>query len=102
VSLPYDFAVSGEFGRQFLGTSKTYIGSVRYPDYNTWNAGITYTYKQASLDLRYSGTDLNKTECGLITSDPKGLTSGSNRSKWCGNTFLATLAVDFVYSELKK
>jgi hypothetical protein len=24
------------------------------------------------------------------------------RSKWCGNTFLATLAVDFVYSELKK
>jgi hypothetical protein len=98
-------AVSGEFGRQFLGTSKAYVGGgnpVKYPDYNTWNAGITYTYKQASLDLRYSGTDLSKTECGTITSDPKGLTSGSGRSKWCGNTFLATLAVDFVYSELKK
>ena len=101
VTLPYDLSVSGEFGRQFLGTPKTYIGSVKYPDYNTWNAGITYTYKQASLDLRYSGTDLSKTECGQITSDPKGL--GTTRgSKWCGNTFLATLAVDFVYSELKK
>ena len=105
VTLPYDLAVSGEFGRQFLGTSKAYIGGgnpVKYPDYNTWNAGITYTYKQASLDLRYSGTDLSKTECGTITSDPKGLTSTPGRSKWCGNTFLATLAVDFVYSELKK
>ena len=90
-----------QFGRQFLGTPKTYIGSVKYPDYNTWNAGITYTYKQASLDLRYSGTDLSKTEFGQITSDPKSL--GTTRgSKWCGNTFLATLAVDFVYSELKK
>ena len=104
VTLPYDLAVSGEFGRQFLGTSKAYIGGgnpVKYPDYNTWNAGITYTYKQASLDLRYSGTDLSKTECGTITSDPKGLGT-TGRSKWCGNTFLATLAVDFVYSELKK
>ena len=105
VTLPYDFAVSGEFGRQFLGTSKAYIGGgtpIKYPDYNTWNVGVTYTYKQASLDLRYSGTDLNKTECGLLTSDPRGLNNGTGRSKWCGNTFLATLAVDFVYSELKK
>ncbi len=103
VSLPYDFAVSGEFGRQFLGTPKSYISTLKYPDYNTWNAGITYTYKQASLDLRYSGTDLSKTECGQITSDPKGMSAaGTGRSKWCGNTFLATLAVDFVYSELKK
>ena len=105
ITLPYDFAVSGEFGRQFLGSSKAYIGlgtPIKYPDYNTWNVGVTYTYKNASLDLRYSGTDLNKADCQVLTSDPKGITSGTNRSKWCGNTFLATLAVDFVYSELKK
>ena len=101
VALPYDLAISGEFGRQFLGSSKTYLGPVAYPDYNTWNAGITYTYKNASLDLRYSGTDLSKTNCQIIASDPKGATNGA-KSKWCGNTFLATLAVDFVYSELKK
>ena len=102
VTLPYDFAVSGEFGRQFLGTTKAQYGAVKLPEYNTWNVGLTYTYKQASLDLRYSGTDLNKTDCAVITSDPKSITSGTGRSKWCGNTFLATLAVDFVYSELTK
>lgn len=105
VMLPYDFSVSGEFGRQYLGSSKAYLGGgtpIKYPDYNTWNAGITYTYKNASLDLRYSGTDLSKSNCYILTTDPKGITSGSGRSKWCGNTFLATLAVDFVYSELKK
>ena len=102
VMLPYDFAVSGEFGRQFLGTTKAQYGSVKLPEYNTWNVGLTYTYKQASLDLRYSGTDLNKTDCYVLTSDPKGITSGTGRSKWCGNTFLATLSVDFVYSELNK
>jgi Bacterial protein of unknown function (Gcw_chp) len=105
VTLPYDLAVSGEFGHQFFGTSKAYIGAgtpVKYQGYNTWNAGITYTYKQASLDLRYSGTDLNKADCFAISADPKGYTSGTGRSKWCGNTFLATLSVDFVYSELTK
>ena len=102
VTLPYDFAVSGEFGRQLLGTTKVNYGAVKLPEYNTWNVGLTYTYKQASLDLRYSGTDLNKTDCAVLTSDPKSITSGTGRSKWCGNTFLATLAVDFVYSELKK
>ena len=102
VSLPYDFAVSGEFGRQFLGTTKAQYGSIKLPEYNTWNVGLTYTFKQASLDLRYSGTDLSKTDCFIMTGDPKGYTSGTGHSKWCGNTFLATLSVDFVYSELTK
>ncbi len=102
VTLPYDLAFSAEFGRQFFGTTKASLGSVKLPEYNTWNAGFTYTYKQASLDLRYSGTDLSKADCAIITSDPKSYTSTPGRSKWCGNTFLATLAVDFVYSELKK
>jgi uncharacterized protein (TIGR02001 family) len=102
VTLPYDLAFSAEFGRQFFGTTKASLGSTKLPEYNTWNAGFTYTYKNASLDLRYSGTDLNKSECATLTSDPKSLTTTPGRSKWCGNTFLATLAVDFVYSELKK
>lgn len=101
VTLPYDLAFSAEFGRQFFGTTKASLGSAQIPEYNTWNAGITYTYKQASLDLRYSGTDLSKKDCGTLTGDPKLYTHGG-ASKWCGNTFLATLAVDFVYSELKK
>ena len=102
VTLPYDLAFSAEFGRQFFGSTKSYLGGVKLPEYNTWNAGITYTYKNASLDLRYSGTDLSKANCYILTTDPKGVTTGSSRSKWCGNTILATLAVDFVYSELKK
>src|SRR5216684_4217148 len=43
--------VSGEFGRQFLGTSDAFYGvagfplGIKYADYNTWNIGIGFTYK---------------------------------------------------------
>src|SRR6476661_7935633 len=43
--LPYDFAVSGELGRQFLGTSDITHGfgvKFDYPDYTYWNVGASY------------------------------------------------------------
>ncbi|MFM2445337.1 MAG: hypothetical protein RJB09_2523, partial [Pseudomonadota bacterium] len=34
--LPNDFGLSGEFGRQFLGTADVTHGSANLPDYNYW------------------------------------------------------------------
>jgi uncharacterized protein (TIGR02001 family) len=106
--------VSGEFGRQWLGTSDAFYGVVSAlgnfasgipePSYNTWNIGIGFTYKVFTLDLRYSDTNLSKASCNAFTSDntttnfnpafitpinPHGF--GSN---WCGATGIVKLSAD--------
>ncbi|MGB9117541.1 MAG: TorF family putative porin [Bradyrhizobium sp.] len=107
--------VSGEFGRQFLGTSDSFYGTtvgtvfggpfpngIKYADYNTWNIGIGFTYKVFTLDLRYSDTDLSKGNCNAFTSafnasgttnvtaiNPTGV--GSN---WCGAAGIVKLSAD--------
>jgi len=100
--------ISGEFGRQWLGTSDSFYGTfafpggIKYADYNTWNIGIGFTYKVFTLDLRYTDTDMSKGDCNAFTSDytAGGTTSvtpinptgaGSN---WCGATGIAKLSVD--------
>jgi uncharacterized protein (TIGR02001 family) len=114
---PFGWYVSGEFGRQFLGTSDSFYGltglvggpGIDYADYNTWNVGLGLTWKQFTLDLRYSDTDLSKGNCNAFTGDftatgttnvttinPSGL--GSN---WCGSTFIAKLSVDLTSANLK-
>lgn len=109
--------LSGEFGRQWLGTSDGFysvvasgIGpGIKYADYNTWNVGIGFTYKVFTLDLRYSGTDLSKGNCNAFTSDftasqPGNATAinpGGIGSKWCGDTFIAKLSADLTLGSLK-
>src|SRR6478609_6957473 len=66
---PLGWYVSGEFGRQWLGTSDAFYGTPAFPggidykDYNTWNIGFGLTWKVFTLDLRYSDTDLSKSDC---------------------------------------
>lgn len=93
-------AFSGELGHYDLGRTSPYLGSVKLKSYNYWNAGMSYTYKYATLDLRYHDTDLNKKNCFLNTSDPRGIYSGSGASKWCGSAFVATLSLDLSLSGL--
>jgi uncharacterized protein (TIGR02001 family) len=106
--------VSGEFGRQWLGTSDSFYGVAAFPngidyaDYNTWNVGIGFTYKVFTLDFRYSDTNLSKGDCNAFTSDfaargniaanagtditpinPTGV--GSN---WCGAAGIVKLSAD--------
>jgi hypothetical protein len=103
-NLPKDFYVSGEFGRQWLGTSRAALGPTKYKSYNAWNVGAGYVYKVATLDLRYSGTDLKKSSCWLNTSDPAGNPVGviaNGRSGWCGHRVAATLSVDISGKDLK-
>jgi hypothetical protein len=102
------FSVSGEFGRVFLGSLKPGTifnagpASFKYPSYNTWNAGVSYAWKNATLDLRYHGSDLNKSNCWIVSADHNGNPNGPGfrgTSNWCGHRFMASLAVDFVYSK---
>ena len=100
--------VSGEFGRQWLGTSDAFTAfpafpaGIPYASYNTWNAGIGFTYKVFTLDLRYSDTDLSKGNCSAFTSafNASGTTNvtpinpGGTGSNWCGAAGIAKLSVD--------
>ena len=99
--------VSGEFGRQWLGTPDAFYlaispffgkaGSGAYVDYNTWNVGVGFTKSVFTLDLRYSGTDLTKANCNYFTSDHTTtslVAPGVFGSTWCGDTFIAKLGVD--------
>jgi len=112
---PFGWYLSGEFGRQWLGTSDSFYGvpafpaGVDYKDYNTWNAGIGFTWKVFTLDLRYSGSDLSKGDCNAFTSDP-GASGTTNvtpinpsglGSNWCGSTFIAKLSADLTLGSLK-
>jgi len=103
--------LSGEFGRQWLGTTDAFYGNIRLADYNTWNVGIGFTYKVFTLDLRYSDTDLNKGDCNALTSDFTASTvnaawvtaanPGGLGSKWCGASFIAKLSADVTLNQLK-
>jgi uncharacterized protein (TIGR02001 family) len=113
--------ISGEFGRQWIGTSDAFYGTtvatafggpfprgIQEPSYNTWNIGVGFTYKVFTLDLRYSDTNLSKASCNAFTSDysttnssPAFVTAinpgngatafGSN---WCGATGIVKLSAD--------
>jgi uncharacterized protein (TIGR02001 family) len=100
--------ISGEFGRQWLGTSDSFYGvaafpnGIKYADYDTWNVGIGFTYKVFTLDLRYSDTDLSKGNCSAFTSDftATGVTNVTpinplgTGSNWCGATGIVKLSAD--------
>jgi hypothetical protein len=112
--------VSGEFGRQWLGTSDSFYGVTQFagfpnytqgipePSYNTWNIGIGFTYKVFTLDLRYSDTNLSKSACNAFTSDysttnasPAFVTAinpgngvSAYGSNWCGATGIVKLSAD--------
>jgi uncharacterized protein (TIGR02001 family) len=105
--------ISGEFGRQWLGTSDSFYGTgpgtpfaagVPEPSYNTWNIGVGFTYKVFTLDVRYSDTNLSKASCNVFTSDfstrnfsPSFITPtnpGGFGSNWCGATGVVKLSAD--------
>jgi uncharacterized protein (TIGR02001 family) len=114
--------VSGEFGRQWLGTSDAFYGTtvatafggpfpngIPEPSYDTWNIGVGFTWKVFTLDLRYSGTDLNKGDCNAFTSDHTAsgvsdvtpINPSGVGSDWCGAAFIAKLSFATNISNLK-
>ncbi len=80
--------VSGEAARYWLGTTDAFFGNIDLPDYTYWNAGVAFTWKVATLDLRYHDTSLQPTQCFVLTGDPRGLPGGGGTvgtSNWCGS-----------------
>ena len=127
---PLGWYVSGEFGRQWLGTSDSFYGipagtpigpngvarttglfanGIPYKDYNTWNAGLGLTWKVFTLDLRYYDTDLSKGDCNAFTSSQSA--SGTTNvtpinplglgTTWCSASFVAKLTADLTLGSLK-
>jgi len=113
--------ISGEFGRQWLGTSDAFYGTtlgtafggpfplgIPEPSYNTWNVGVGFTYKVFTLDLRYYDTNLSKGNCNAFTSDysttnfsPSFVTAinpgngaAAFGSNWCGATGVVKFSAD--------
>jgi len=95
--------VSGELGRQWLGTTDAFYGSIPLKSYTTWNVGLGFTYKVFTLDLRYSDTTLNKVDCNNFTGDHTASlnAAGQLESKWCGAAFIAKLSADLTLDSLK-
>ncbi len=109
------FSISGEIGRQWLGTlfarpNSEFVqnlpgNSFTFPDFWAYNAGVSYTWQNITADLRYYGSSLNKRDCFIVSSDQNATPVGgfTGRSNWCGDRVMATLSVDFTYSkDIKK
>lgn len=96
-----EWTVSGEFGYQWLDSSAwnatfftPIIGVPYYVDvsgYSYWNVGTSFSYKAATLDLRYHGSDLDDDQCVIMVANAKS----------CGDRFLASLSFDVGFSDLK-
>jgi len=79
-------AFSAGVGAPFTGFS--------IPSYNTWNAGLAFTYKVFTLDLRYSDTSIHGVQCTEFwNADPALSTSVSG---WCRASFAAKLSFDLL------
>jgi uncharacterized protein (TIGR02001 family) len=93
--------ISGELGYWDIATSGFVLAGVAAgnptasnPSYTYWNAGIAFTYKSLTLDLRYHGTDQSVSDCAsfLVVGTTPGTFNGSNG--WCDDEFVATLKFD--------
>src|SRR5262249_2954548 len=81
IALPQNFSFSAALGYQ------TFESSLGLPDYLTWNAGFSWTFKDTfKVDLRYTDTDLSRGGCShfAIASgcDPRVVLSVSVDTSW--------------------
>jgi Bacterial protein of unknown function (Gcw_chp) len=108
---------SADVGYWDLGTSDLFYAvpafpaGVPYTSYTNWDAGIGFTWKVLTLDLRYYDSNLTKGECNVFTSAQNaGFAAGNVTTQnpgglgtdWCSAAFIAKLSasVDFA-SNLK-
>jgi uncharacterized protein (TIGR02001 family) len=99
--------ISGAYGRfnvekgatTFSATATPPFTGFSIPSYNTWNAGIAFTYKVFTLDLRYSDTSLSRTGCVEFWNADPAISTSLNG--WCKAAFAAKLSFDVLASQLK-
>jgi hypothetical protein len=117
--------VSGDLAYWALGTTDNFSctvdpatnacglafpGGIPLTSYWNWDAGLGFTYKAFTLDLRYYATNLTKAECNAFTGDqtatfnPGSVTAqnpGGLASNWCGGAFIAQLSFATNLSNIK-
>lgn len=101
------FYVSAELGYQWLGETdlgNIYVANYELPSYTTWNVGVAFTYKAATLDLRYYGSSLSEgpsfvNGVGFAPYGSCGVISGLQNV--CGDRFVASLSFDTTFLALK-
>jgi hypothetical protein len=71
-----------------------------YKSYANWDAGLAFTWKAFTLDLRYYQSNLSKGDCNAFTSDHTAtgvattpINPGGPGSDWCGAAFIVKLSV---------
>jgi Bacterial protein of unknown function (Gcw_chp) len=99
--------ISGDAGYWDLGTSDTFYALTPYTSYWNWDAGVGFTWKTLTLDLRYYDTNLSKSECNAFTSAQNATFSPGNitaqnpnglGTNWCSATFIAKLSASFDFA----
>jgi hypothetical protein len=95
--------VSADVGYWELGTTDAFYTAVALPSYRNWDAGLAFTWKIFTLDLRYYQSSLTKAQCNLFTGDQTATLNGAGilESSWCGADFVAKLSIATAISALK-
>jgi hypothetical protein len=105
-AMPQDIgaSITGGAGYSWFGNQSAALGGFPLPAYLNWNAGVTFTRKNLSLDLRYYDTNLSKENCFVLTGDPSATAGGRPNpitnpdglvSTWCSATFVAKFSATF-------
>jgi uncharacterized protein (TIGR02001 family) len=89
--------VSGELGHWWIRKTGFVAAGFADPSYTYWNAGLAFTYKALTLDLRYHDTDQSRADCANFLL----VTTANPASTWCRGTFIASLKVDTSLNSLK-
>jgi uncharacterized protein (TIGR02001 family) len=84
VPLPHDFAVYGGIGYQFFEDPDAF-------EQLAWTAGLSYTWKAVTFDVRYWDTDLEEDECAVRSGFRDG----------CDARIVGTVSIDTSWSALK-
>jgi uncharacterized protein (TIGR02001 family) len=84
VPLPNDFAVYGGIGYQFFEDEAAFEDLA-------WTAGVSYTWKQLTFDVRYWDTDLADNECVVRSGFEDG----------CDARIVGTISFDYTLSALR-
>ena len=108
----WDFGTSHQFYCTQAGTAcgGLYPNGVPYPSYAHWNVGFGWSWQAFTVDLRYSGTSLNRGDCNAFTSDHTAPLNGSVTpinpsgagSSWCGQRGFVTLKTDLTANDALK
>ena len=83
VPLPHDFSVYAGLGYQFIDDPDAF-------EQLAWTAGISYSWKALTLDVRYWGTDLSD----------EGCVARSGFADGCDSRVVATLSFDTSWSQV--